>query len=182
MLYLFDLDDTLISGYMRAADRNYNIWEPLPGRLAKLTQLAELGHAIGVVTNQGGVAWGHISESDVRYKLHQVAKAFGFRGAAIYDGGVEHRTGVYTLPSGGQDYLPIWVCYDDKRGSDKRYRFEGRRKPSGAMIREAAAECGYSLHLPEVLYVGDREEDEAAAKSAGALFQWAHIFFKESAL
>jgi D-glycero-D-manno-heptose 1,7-bisphosphate phosphatase len=178
MLYLFDLDDTLISGYMNAADKNYNTWEVLPGRLARLDDLRERGHAIGIVTNQAGVAWGYISESDVRYKLNQVATVLGFNGVMIHDGGVAHSTGSRMSRT---EELYAWVCYDDKRAPDKRYKLDSRRKPSGAMIREAAAECGYSLVVPEVLYVGDRPEDETAAKDAGCNFQWAHIFFKDKA-
>lgn len=178
MLYLFDLDDTLITGYMNNADKNYNIWEVLPGRLARITDLVERGNLIGIVTNQAGVAWGHITEADVRYKLNQVATVLGFNGVMIHDGGVAHST-ASRQSSVGELYA--WVCYDDKRAPDKRYKLDARRKPNGNMIREAAAECGYSLVVPEVLYVGDRQEDEAAAKDARCNFQWAHIFFKDDA-
>jgi len=53
-----------------------------------------------------------------------------------------------------------------------------RRKPSGAMIREAMARYVYSAS--ETLYVGDRPEDEAAARNAGVGFQWADDFFKDA--
>ena len=169
MLYLFDLDGTLITSYMDAADRNYNIWEVLPGRSERIETLLAAGNRVGIVTNQAGVAHGHISEGDVRAKLHQVATALGFEGVTIHDGGVAHMTGA------GE--LPVWVCYDDARGRDPRYRRgAGRRKPSGAMIREAMGEFA----TYGVLYVGDREEDYAAARDAGGVsFQWAHIFFKD---
>lgn len=170
MLYLFDLDGTLITSYMDAADKNYNLWELLPGRLACIDSLVERGHTVGVVTNQAGVAWGHFTESDVRYKLHQVATALKFDGVIIFDGGVPHRTG-----RGG---LPVWVCYHDQRSPDPRYWIGAhRRKPSGTMIREA----GYERVCPldQILYVGDRPEDEAAAKDAAVQFQWAHAFFAE---
>lgn len=178
MLYLFDLDDTLISGYLNAADKNYNIWEVLPRRRERLQAILDVGEMYGIVTNQGGVAWGYISEADVRYKLHQVAQALGHAGAHIFDGGVSFATGEILHNETG---LLTWVCYADARARDSRYQLDaGRRKPSGAMIREAAKYCGYTLALPShVLYVGDRPEDEAAAKDAGALFQWAHEFFRE---
>lgn len=179
MLYLFDLDDTLITSYMRAADKNYNIWEVLPGRRERLRRILDHGEMYGIVTNQAGVAWGHITEGDVRYKLHQVARAFGHAGARIFDGGIPFTTGeVHNADTG----LLVWVCYADSRAKDTRYHLDqGRRKPSGAMLREAAQYCGYTLQLPgRVLYVGDQESDLEAAKDAGASFQWAHIFFKDN--
>lgn len=180
MLYLFDLDDTLISSYMRAADMNYNIWEVLPGRVKRLRRILDHGEMYGIITNQAGVAFGHVTERDVRYKLHQVAWALGHAGARIFDGGVSFSTG--EIPN-SETGLLTWVCYDDIRARDARYRaYAGRRKPSGAMIREAAQHCGYTLQLPgHVLYVGDQESDLQTAADAGASFQWAHIFFKESA-
>lgn len=173
MLYLFDLDGTLISSYMDAADRNYHTWKVLPGRIEVIDPLISLGHAIGIVSNQAGVAWGHVTESDVRAKLHQVARALDFNGVTIHDGRAGHRTGA------GE--LPVWVCYDDRRGKDARYRHgAGRRKPSGAMIREAMHEWAAQA-AQGVLYVGDRPEDEAAAKDAGVSFQWTRVFFTAGA-
>ena len=174
MLYLFDLDDTIISGYMNAADKNYNVWELLPGRREIIDKIADQsGNWIGIVTNQAGVAHRHITESDVRYKLNQVATVLGFDGVTIYDGGVEHRTGA------GE--LPVWVCYDDKRAKDTRYHLgAGRRKPSGAMIREAIDEW-VAPSSRGVLFVGDRLEDEAAAKDADVPFAWAENFFSNPA-
>lgn len=182
MLYLFDLDDTLITSYMRAADKNYNIWDVLPGRVERLRRILDSGEMYGIVTNQAGVAWGHITESDVRYKLHQVAQAFDHAGARIFDGGVPFTTGDISNADTG---LLVWVCYADPRASDVRYQLDrlrgvrSRRKPSGVMIREAAQHCGYTFQLPGVLYVGDQESDLEAARDAGVSFQWAHIFFKD---
>lgn len=46
------------------------------------------------------------------------------------------------------------------------------------MIQLAIARATNSLEEPasECLYVGDREEDSQAAKVAGVLFQWAHVW------
>ena len=177
MLYLFDLDGTLITSYMDAADRNYHVWEVLPGRRERIEALVTAGNWVGIITNQAGVAHGHIAERDVRTKLHQVAAALALDGADAFDGVTIHDGGVAHMTGSGE--LPVWVCYDDTRGRDLRYRLDlGRRKPSGAMIREAMSEWAQQA-AQGVLYVGDREEDLAAAKDAGVPFQWAHIFFKD---
>jgi D-glycero-D-manno-heptose 1,7-bisphosphate phosphatase len=153
---------------MDTADRNYNIWEVLPGRLERLRNL---DGPFGIVTNQAGVAFGHITESDVRYKLHQVAIALGWMGVELHDGGLP----VKTREVGP---LPVWACYAHPKARNPRYRIgHERRKPSPNMLREAMDWGGFSSD--QTIYVGDREEDEQAAKAAGVRFQWAHIFFKE---
>ena len=53
MMYLFDLDGTLIAGYMNGGD--YAHVQPLPGRRKKLAELQSAGHTLGIVTNQGGI-------------------------------------------------------------------------------------------------------------------------------
>jgi D-glycero-D-manno-heptose 1,7-bisphosphate phosphatase len=162
MLYLFDLDGTLISSYMDTPDKNFNDWEVLPGRYERLKDLQERGHTIGIVTNQAGVAFGFsVNEFDAWEKIYR----------AIIDLG---------LPL---DHTPVYVCFAHKKARDLRYRLPSqvaRRKPSGTMIREALADYPEDAALG-ALYVGDRQEDYDAAKDAGVPFQWAHIFFKDSA-
>jgi D-glycero-D-manno-heptose 1,7-bisphosphate phosphatase len=173
-LYLFNLDGTLISSYMNAADKNYNIWEVLPGRKERL---ARLDGIYGVVTNQGGVAMGHISEIDVRYKLLQVADAFGWDGVRIEDGGLPYHVGRGITP---ERLFKVWVAYDHPKGKVWRYNLMGsRRKPSPVMLNQAM--YWFSYTPDQTIYVGDREEDEQAARAAGARFQWAHIFFRDTA-
>lgn len=143
MLYLFDLDGTLITSYMDNPDKDYHTWEPITGRGHKLHQLRLAGHIVGVVTNQAGVAYGFIGEQDWTQKWAEVC----------------HRLRL--------DWQACYVCFD-KSGP--------RRKPSGAMLREAMSD--YAAHAAEgVLYVGDRPEDEGAARDAGVPFQWAEQFF-----
>jgi D-glycero-D-manno-heptose 1,7-bisphosphate phosphatase len=69
MLYLFDLDGTLISGYMDRPDRDFTKWGVLPGRVEYLVQLRAHEHQLGIVTNQAGVAFGHVTKADVGMKL-----------------------------------------------------------------------------------------------------------------
>lgn len=159
MLYLFDLDGTLISGYMDRPDRDFTQWAALPGRQEYLAQLRIHDHQVGIVTNQAGVAFGHVTEADVSTKLLAVLTALN-------------------LPLS----TPIRVCYAHPTAPLAAYRdpaLLARRKPSGAMIREMVAL--YPEQAAQgVLYVGDRPEDEAAARDADVTFAWARDFFGEA--
>lgn len=166
MLYLFDLDGTLISGYMDTPDRNYDTWEVLPKRRAMMNRLTMRGDTICIVTNQGGVAFGFVTPEQVDAKID----------AAML------RLGLVSPRWDGDPRPPqVYVCYDDVRGKAPYNNPERakRRKPSGAMLREAVADHWQAAALG-VLYVGDREEDRQAAQDAGVPFQWAHIFFGDT--
>lgn len=156
MLYLFDLDGTLISGYMDNPDRAYHTWHVLPGRSERLIQLAVAGHSIAIVTNQGGVAFGFVSEEAAWFKIYEAARQCG-------------------IPP---DTIRTYACFHDLRGKPPYNDPKGaaRRKPSGKMIQEAMYEANI-FNPAEVLFVGDRSEDEAAARNAGVPFQWADVFF-----
>jgi D-glycero-D-manno-heptose 1,7-bisphosphate phosphatase len=156
MLYLFDLDGTLITSYMDCPERDFTQWTPLPGRVERLAQLRDAGHQVGVVTNQAGVAFGHVSETDVSTKLVAVLSQLD-------------------LPLS----TPVRVCYAHPTATIAHYRDPAqvaRRKPSGTMIREVMALFGEQA-AQGVVYVGDRPEDEAAARDAGVTFAWARDFF-----
>jgi D-glycero-D-manno-heptose 1,7-bisphosphate phosphatase len=160
MLYLFDLDGTLISSYMDAPDRAYDRWRVLPGRVARLAELQAAGHTVGIVTNQAGVAFGHVSEARVEAKIAAVLAALG-------------------LPPD----TPVAVSYGHPHARVRRYRdpaLVARRKPSGAMLRELAA-AHSAAAAGGVHYVGDRDEDRAAATDAGAAFTPAEAFFAGAA-
>lgn len=156
MLYIFDLDGTLISSYMRNPGRVYNEWHVLPGRQERLAALLQEGHIVGIATNQAGVAFGYVTEAQVEAKIAAALIALG-------------------LP---QD-TPYQACYGHERGRLTEYRGEARRicrKPSGHMIRELMARFPQAAS-EGVMYVGDRPEDKASATDAGVEFQWAEDFF-----
>lgn len=163
MLYLFGLDGTLISGYMDTPDKNYHNWDVLPGRREKLAALQEAGHTVRIITNQGGVAFGFISEADMWQKL----------GGALIHLGLNP---VRRHEDWGRELA--YVCFHDVRGIPPYNDPDEakRRKPSGAMIREAMRDYPDAA-ASGVLYVGDRQEDHDAARDAGVSFQWAHVFF-----
>jgi D-glycero-D-manno-heptose 1,7-bisphosphate phosphatase len=160
MLYLFDLDGTLISSYMENADRAYGVWAPLPGRAERLRQLVEQGERVAIITNQAGVGLGFTTEAAAWEKIRDALAAVG-------------------LPP---DATTAYVCFAHKGARRREYRAPrelARRKPSGAMIREAIRDHPEAARQG-VLYVGDRPEDQAAARDAGVDFQWAHEFFRDT--
>jgi D-glycero-D-manno-heptose 1,7-bisphosphate phosphatase len=169
-LFLFDLDGTLISSYMDRADKDYHAWELLRGRAERVAELRR-ENFVGIVTNQGGVAFGLTSEADFRRKIALVADALGYGHVELWAGGEPESFGA----GKGLGQLGVWACYADSRARDPRYRDGAeRRKPSGAMIREAAEMWPNTA----IIYVGDRPEDQAAAADAGVAFSWAEEFFR----
>lgn len=165
MLYLFDLDGTLISGYMDNPDKNYDAWKVLPGRRAKLNQLLMQGHTVAIITNQGGVAFGLVTEDACSAKLRQAIRALGLSSPR----------------SSGDAPDPLVYCsihHPDGKPPHNDPELAARRKPSGAMIREAMQDYPQAA-TRGVLMVGDRPEDEAAAADAGVSFQWSSGFFAD---
>lgn len=158
-----DLDGTLISSYMDTLAKKYDTWHVLPRRRTKLNELRMRGDSIAIITNQGGVAHGFVTEQACWNKLEHAIAALEL----TYNG-------VADEPPPPQ----VYVCMYDVRGrapyNDQVQAV--RRKPSGAMLREAMHDYRQAARLG-VLYVGDRPEDRAAAADAGVAFQWAHVFF-----
>lgn len=155
MLYLFDLDGTLVSSYMENADKDFHTWQPLPKRGKKIADLRAAGHIVGIVSNQGGVAFGKVTERDWQIKIADVC----------------HRLRI--------DWEAVFVCFSDVRGNAPYNdpKDAARRKPSGTMIRDAMTCYAYRPH--ETIFIGDRPEDKAAAKDADVAFQWAEEFFQQ---
>ena len=156
MLYLFDLDGTLISSYMDRDDRAFDTWQVLPGRIARLARLRADGHQIGIVTNQAGVAFGHVTEAQVASKLIAALTAL-------------------QLPLA----TPVRVCYAHEQAPLAQYRDPAelaRRKPEGTMLEELKA-LRPAQAAQGVAYVGDRDEDRQAAANADVDFYWADSFF-----
>lgn len=163
MLYLFDMDGTLITNYMENPGREYGVWEVLPRRKAKLDELRMRGDAICIVTNQRGVAFGYVAEADADAKIDDVARRLGF----------------YSPRSSG-DPPPrtVFACYYHEQGQGEWADpvLAAQAKPSPAMLIEAMR-AHPEQAARGVLMVGDRDEDYEAARAAGVPFQWAHIFF-----
>lgn len=154
VLIAFDVDGTLVetkSGKdfrQEAAD-----WQWLPGRLEKIRELRKAGVRVAICSNQGGVAFGYMPEGAVMRELHNMAKE-----ANIALGGV-------------------YICFTHPKATIERLRWDDhRRKPGPGMIEEAMRD--FEAYEDETLFVGDRPEDEQAAKAAKCDFMWAKDFFE----
>jgi histidinol phosphatase-like enzyme len=172
-LLCFDLDGTLVESALEEVDSKLG---PKPGEIFTEPTLrpnvreavytaAEEGDRFAIVTNQGGVAWGYATEVEAWARIG--------RAVALLDG-------FFGRP------FSIHACFAHPRATIARYREgHGRRKPSGAMIREAI-----SVHHEEkplevsprelalgTSMVGDLADDEYAARDAGVEFIPAGQFF-----
>ncbi len=154
MLYIFDKDWTICQP-KEAGERFINSTEQqilMPRVAEKCAKLQQQGHALAVASNQGGVAWGFMSEAD--------AEAL-----------VAHAAGLIQADA--------WtVCPHHRKGRIAEYAIEcDCRKPQPGMIFRLMKELDYNAD--EVVFVGDMESDCLAAKAAGVKFVWADKFFKE---
>lgn len=179
MLYMFDLDGTLISSYMDTESRDINDWHVLPGRREILLSLKREEHRIAVITNQAGVAFGYATEEQVRAKIVQALGALGFAEQEI----LFHSSAAGPdSPESVEHRIHVHVCYGHPKSRDNRYNGAeaDRRKPSPAMLLEAIGEPPIGLSVAEYAgFVGDMESDEQAAVAAGVRYLDAATFFGE---
>jgi D-glycero-D-manno-heptose 1,7-bisphosphate phosphatase len=134
---LLDRDGTLI------VERHY-LSRPedvqlLPGALAGLQRLRQLGLGLVVITNQSGIGRGYFDQAAldaVHARLRQL----------LQDGGV-HLDGIYVCPHGPEDGC---AC----------------RKPATGLVRQAAAELGFEP--AEAFVIGDKASDVEMGRRLGA--------------
>lgn len=153
-LVCLDVDGTLGSPKSGGDFREFaDDWEFFPGRIEACQKLVEQGVKLLTVSNQGGVCfpWSKFSEEQITAALAETAKAIGAIASLV-------------------------ACSSTHEKALERYRFDDpRRKPAPGMILEAMKLA--DVEASETLMVGDRSEDEAAAKAAGVDFVWAKDFF-----
>lgn len=126
--------------------------ELLPGVTNKLQQSAAMGWRIVIVTNQGGVAFGYMTEA--------LAHA-------------THKAVLNALPV---EVDASYLCPHHPDGTDPRYAIHcPNRKPAPGAILDALKRFG--ARPQDCLFVGDMETDEQAATAAGVPFRWASDFF-----
>jgi D-glycero-D-manno-heptose 1,7-bisphosphate phosphatase len=152
-LIIFDVDGTLVTTKSGVTFRKTaDDWQWLPGRKEKLLQLEKEGIQTALATNQGGVAFGYFSQASIIHEL-------------------------YNLVDEANIGCVRW-CETHPHASIDEYRSESnRRKPGPGMIFEIQEYL--QIGPIHTLMVGDRPEDEQAAKNAGVSFMWAHEFFGE---
>jgi D-glycero-D-manno-heptose 1,7-bisphosphate phosphatase len=154
-LYIVDVDGTLVSCASGKQFREHAAdWQWLPNRIEKLQQLREQGAHIAIASNQAGVAfpWSKFTEAEIRAEIEAVAREIGAEYVGI----------CYSTPN--EKALPQYYNPNDNR-----------RKPNPGMLIEAKEH--FNVSLDEIVFVGDRDEDEKAAQAAGVAFQWADQFF-----
>ena len=126
MLYLFDLDGTLISSYMDNPDKNYDTWEVLPGRKAMLNRLLMRGDTMCVITNQFRSRNRTVSPRMLR--SHHFAHAGAFISSSRAEGSP------WPLPwrsSSAHRHPSIVIA----RHEDRRERAEGSRTAGSVSVR-----------------------------------------------
>ena len=151
MLYIFDKDGTLVEQINGERPPNsLDEQKPIAGVLEKCKALIKEGHLLAVASNQGGVAFGHITAVEAHAMVKQIAD---YIGATTYA-----------------------VCVTHPNGKKKAAKRESRfRKPNSGMIEYLMDAFGV---LPsETVYIGDMDTDQEAAEAVGVKFMWASEFF-----
>jgi histidinol-phosphate phosphatase family protein len=124
----------------------------LPHVASKLHRCAAMGWRIVIVTNQGGIAFGYLTES----QAHAI-----------------HRAVLNALPVEAD---ASYLCPHHPDGTIARYAITcPNRKPSPGAILDALALFGSEPQ--RCLFVGDQDSDRQAAAAAGVPFKWAREFF-----
>lgn len=156
MLYIFDKDGTLVHPVFNRPANTPQEQILMPGVLAKIEQLRSQGALIAIASNQGGVAWGLITEGQARELIIDCAEKLG---------GVD-----------AWRFCPFDPRAATKFPHGKFSRDDGTRKPHGGMLLSIMFQLSAT---PEVtVMVGDQESDHQAAQDAGCAFEWARDFFK----
>ena len=120
-------------------------FEFLPGVIASLARLKELGFATVVVTNQSGIARGLYTVADYQDVTDKMQRELSFAQAQF--------DGIYFCPHHPEALVPEFRCNCTCR------------KPKPEMFLWARREL--DLDLPNSILVGDHASDIAAGKSAG---------------
>jgi len=126
--------------------------ELLPGVASVLSDYVAQGWEIVIVSNQGGVASGYISEAGARAVQQQVIDLLPAPVAASY------------------------FCPHMAGGRVAEYALDcPNRKPKPGFIFFALERFG--ARAEDCLFVGDSSTDRQAAEAAGVAFRWADLFF-----
>lgn len=157
MLYIFDKDQTLVGGPNGRPANHPEEQKVLPGVAEKIAALRADGHEVAIASNQGGIAWGFITEGEVFDLMQDCARKIGYPRAKFC-------------------FSPYDPRAKGKPGSDPLFaKDDDWRKPRPGMIIHLMQELGY--RPKDTIFVGDMESDQQAANNAGVKFEWAKDFF-----
>lgn len=176
-LALFDWNGTLVEpihgddqGYPLAADD----WRLRPGRAEALAALHQRGDLTGICTNQAGVAFAYASYNNAM----EIAQFGGDRAVLAARGQMR----LWTEICRSADELSVafvMACFTHPKATVKPLRLESNldvfRKPASGMLRLAMLQL--NVHADHTIFVGDRDEDAAAARRAGCGYMDAAHFF-----
>jgi len=139
-----DRDGTLIveRGYITVPEGV----ELIPGAAAAVVRLREAGWKVFIVTNQGAVAKGLITEDEL---------------------GLIHFRMIALLAEAGAEVDGVYYCPHHPDGDQIGYAVEcDCRKPRPGLLERAAGEHG--LELAESVMIGDTLRDLVAGRAVGA--------------
>lgn len=172
-LLLLDKDGTLISPKSGAKFVS-DPWDqaPLPGASETLQKYAANGWEMVVCSNQGGVAAGHKTLDNCILEMKFCLQLFA-----------EIKEAYFCPDFEGNECWRLWgdcgedsrILYGKNSWETTDLQIEGKfRKPNPGILMLAA----HFYNFEEIVYVGDRPEDEGAAIAGKIPFQWAADFFK----
>ncbi len=151
-LLFLDRDGTINRSPDRRPPHDAHEVEILPGVGVTLHNYVSRGWRLVVVTNQGGVAFGYLSERQARAVHREVLDALPVEVDANY------------------------LCPHHPEGTIGRYAVDcPNRKPAPGAIRDALEQ--FAADPGDCLFVGDQETDRQAAAECGIEFRWASEFF-----
>jgi len=150
-LYIFDKDKTLVGPLEGPPANSIEEQHLLPGVAEKCAELRGQGHTLVIASNQGGVAWGFLTEDEAYALVGHAARLIGAKAIAM--------------------------CPHHPKGKIEQYAIEcPRRKPAPGMLLDLMRQLGF--HASRTIYIGDMESDREAAEAAGVKFVWTKDFFK----
>jgi D-glycero-D-manno-heptose 1,7-bisphosphate phosphatase len=169
-LLLIDLDGTIRYGTdnPKGFVNNPTQQAIFPDAAKQLQSYYDRGWQIIGISNQGGIEKGYVSLDAVLQGMRQTINL----APQIYD--------IYFCPSFTPPGTEVYRCgYRSDTGAWGSLRVNlqnypvrcGYRKPEPGMLLMAIEDC--VCRPSEVLYVGDRPEDEQAAAAANIPFMWA---------
>jgi D-glycero-D-manno-heptose 1,7-bisphosphate phosphatase len=152
-ILFLDRDGTLNRSLGRRPPNTPGEVELLPGVPATLSHYVAEGWLLVIVSNQGGVASGYISEAAAHAVQRQVVDLLPVPVAASY------------------------FCPHMPNGRVAEYAIDcPNRKPRPGFVLLALQEFG--ARAEDCLFVGDSSTDREAAETAGVAFVWADLFFR----
>jgi histidinol-phosphate phosphatase family protein len=153
-ILFLDRDGTLNRSFgNRPANHPMEV-EVLPGVAARLHHCAAIGWRLVIITNQGGVAFGYLTETEAHAIQQTVLDALPVAVDSTY------------------------LCPHHPEGTIDRYAIDcPNRKPAPGAILDALAR--FQAKPAHCLFVGDQDSDRQAARAADVPFVWASDFFGE---